>query len=111
MKFTLFVDESGDAGISKLRSGSKGGSSLYMTMGGVLVRNDDIPEILKKLNDFRESITKQDSLHCCKLCHERKVNFGRFLAIQPLLCFGVISHKKTLGSYKETIGDKHTLLQ
>ncbi len=74
-----------------------------MTMGGVLVPDIKAETIKKNLNEFRKEITKQPNLHCKNMRHEQKVRFSQFLNNQKVLCFGVISLKSTLGSYKKDI--------
>ncbi len=101
--YTLYIDESGDAGINKVRTKIAGGASPYMTMGGVLVPDREAETIKRHLNEFRKEITKKPDLHCKNLKHEQKVRFSKFLNDQKVLCFGVISLKSTLGGYKEDI--------
>ena len=107
--YTFYVDESGDAGIGKIRTKTNGGASPYMTMGGVLVPNIKYETLKVALNEFREEVTNQDDLHCKRLRHEQKVRFSEFLRSQRVLCFGVISLKSTLGAYKKDIGNDSSL--
>jgi len=101
--YTLYIDESGDAGINKVRTRTVAGASPYMTMGGVLVPDIKSKTITENLNEFRQKITKQPNLHCKNIRHEQKVRFSQFLNNQKVLCFGVVSLKSTLGNYKEDI--------
>jgi len=101
--YTLFVDESGDAGISQVRTENSKGASPYMTLGAVLVPNVLMEKIRGDLDAFRNKITKKDSFHCNNLGHENKVRFSEFLTQQRVVCFGVVSLKETLGKYKEDI--------
>ena len=47
--YTLYIDESGEAGINKVRSDLSPGASPYMTLGGCLVANSDAEKIRNKL--------------------------------------------------------------
>jgi predicted metalloprotease len=107
IKFTLFIDESGDAGIGKIRTSSEGGATPYMTLGGALVSNDQIAIVSEALNDVSEQIGRYD-LHCNRLSHEQKVHFARTVAALPIRCFGMISLKETLGEYRLEIKSDHT---
>lgn len=104
MKYTLYVDESGQSGIKKIKSDTEGGASRYMTMGGVLVPDDNRPHLRKVLAELTSAIGKAD-LHCSKLNHNQIVKFAQTLAKEEVVLFGVISLKETLGTYKDDIGE------
>ena len=102
---TFLIDESGEAGISKIRSSKSGGASPYMTLGGVLLETDQLEKYRSYVETIRQHVGKK-SLHCNQLRHFQKVYFAKRVAeIPPLHCFGVISRKETLGWYKNTIDD------
>lgn len=101
-KYTLFVDESGEAGIQKVRTDKSGGASPYMTLGAALVVNQDQGGIRLELEKIAEKFGKND-LHCANLKHAQKVYYTRSLKSVRFLAFGVISHKSTLGSYNQKI--------
>ncbi|MFD1157122.1 DUF3800 domain-containing protein [Roseovarius aestuarii] len=102
MKFTFFVDESGQSGIKKIRSKTEGGASRYMTLGGVLVPNQLRNGIRNRLSKLASEFGKPD-LHCSKINHNQICRFTQELAKEKILLFGVISLKETLGSYGEDI--------
>ena len=104
MKYTLYVDESGQSGIKKVKSDTEGGASRYMTMGGVLVRNENCEHLRKVLAELTSVVGKAD-LHCSRLKHNQTVRFAQTLAKEDVVLFGVISLKETLGSYKDDIGN------
>jgi hypothetical protein len=103
MAYTFYIDESGDAGINKVRTENEGGASPYMTMGGVLVPDTISQDIQNNLDDLRKNISLRSDLHCKSLCHESKVRFSEFVNQQDVICFGVISLKSTLGGYQKNI--------
>ncbi|MEP3296901.1 MAG: DUF3800 domain-containing protein [Pseudoruegeria sp.] len=102
MKYTFFVDESGQSGIKRIRSDSTPGASRYMTLGGVLIPETKKEEILNGLNKLKKQIDRP-ALHCSKLKHKQIVRFAQFVADQQVLLFGVISLKETLGDYASDI--------
>lgn len=109
MSYTLYIDESGDAGIKKIRDGDQGGASPMMTMGGVLIPNDQIENVRKGLDELRRLITKRDNFHCQNMSHEEKGRLAQFVSQLPVVLVGVISSKSTLGGYKAEINDDQNL--
>jgi hypothetical protein len=55
--YTFYIDESGDAGTGQVRSGTEGGASPYMTLGGVLVRDSDGQRLKQFLTDMASVCT------------------------------------------------------
>ncbi|MEM7059956.1 MAG: DUF3800 domain-containing protein [Pseudomonadota bacterium] len=102
-KYALYVDESGEAGIGKVRSSKQTGASPYMALGGVLVPQGLENTLKTQLDEIARKFGKAH-LHCNKLSHAQKVFYSRQIAKQKVLLFGVISLKETLGWYKDEIG-------
>jgi len=107
-RFTIFIDESGEAGIGKVRSGSSGGASPYMTLGASLIRNHSRKAIEDTLDKVCTEIGK-NPLHCSQLKHYQILHFVRQITQQQMRLFGVISRKATLGSYKAAIADDSSM--
>lgn len=103
MGYTLYVDESGDAGIKKIRDGDQAGASPMMTMGGVLIPDHQLDATRQALGELRAQITKRDHFHCQNMPHEEKVRLAQFVNQLPVILVGVISAKSTLGGYKKEI--------
>ncbi len=101
-KYTLFIDESGEAGIANVRSSASGGASPYMTLGAVLIPNVLHSKVTEKLALITKRFDKKN-LHCNRLRHEQKVRYSKVVNTFKVKCFGIISLKETLGSYKEDI--------
>jgi len=101
--YTLYVDESGDAGIGKIRGEGNGGACPYMTLGAVLVPDHMRDDLCKTLENIATTFGKED-LHCSNLGHEQKVYFSYAMAKERILLFGMISFKETLKEYKGAIG-------
>lgn len=100
--YTLYVDESGDVGLGKERTATAGGASPYFTLGAVLVADDVSRDLREHLNQIAKTMSK-DYLHCQKLTHRQKVYYAREMSNAPIVFFGVISMKGTLGKYKDDI--------
>jgi hypothetical protein len=107
-RFTIFIDESGEAGIGKVRSESSDGASPYMTLGASLISNRYRGTIEDALAKICTEIGK-NTLHCSQLKHYQILHFVRQITQQKIRLFGVVSHKKTLGNYKETIADDSSM--
>lgn len=107
-RFTVYIDESGEAGIGKIRSPSGKGASQYMTLGAALVPNRSkraIKDTLEKL----ASELKKPSLHCSQLNHYQIVHAIRSIRRHRMRLFGVISNKATLGTYKRDISSDSSM--
>ncbi len=94
-KYTFLIDESGDAGIRAIRTEIQKGSSPYMTLGGVVFREQDRNLLHTALDEIQTTIGKKD-LHCNQLKHQYKVYFARKTASLPIYLIGLISNKDTL---------------
>ncbi|WP_322895072.1 MULTISPECIES: DUF3800 domain-containing protein, partial [unclassified Yoonia] len=108
MKFNIYIDESGEAGIGKVRDGSSVGASPYFVMAAVVCQ--PTAEVLAKnaLSDAKDKIGKKSWKHATELGHTQKVFLARELNRLPVRFFAVISRKQTLGSYKSEIkGNAH----
>lgn len=106
-RFTILIDESGEAGIRKVRSESSGGASPYMTLGASLISNRSRKAIEDTL--VRVSAEIKKPLHCSQLKHYEILHFVRQVSRQKMRLFGVISRKATLGSYKSQIADDSSM--
>lgn len=42
MSFTVYIDQSGDCGIDKVRTNDKDGATPYLTLGAVLIKDSEI---------------------------------------------------------------------
>ncbi|MDR7147188.1 DUF3800 domain-containing protein [Rhizobium sp. BE258] len=100
--YTVVVDESGEAGISKVRTGSSGGASPYLTLGACIYRTETEDELISDLDRVKVLLKKAD-LHCSSLGHFHKVRYAREISNNKFMAFGVISDKSTLGGYKSKI--------
>lgn len=106
MKYTLYIDESGDAGITKIRTATTGGSSQFMTLGAALVPNS-LQEKVRLDLQIIASLFQRQSLHCNRLNHNQIVRYAQDVSLHKLLLFSVASFKPTLGDYSKGIDHNH----
>lgn len=107
-KYTLFIDESGEAGIGKIRSESSPGASPYMTLGAAIVPNR-YREVIEAILTTLSSEIGKNPLHCSKLNHYQILHFARNVVQQRVRLFGVVSRKSTLGGYRDVISEDSTM--
>ena len=103
LKFNVYIDESGEAGIGKVRSNTSGGASPYFVMAAVVCQ--PTAEVLAKnvFQDARDIIGKKRWKHATDLGHRQKVYLAKELNRLPVRFFAVISRKETLGDYGSEI--------
>lgn len=110
MPCTIYIDESGDTGITKLRSSAEGGSSPYFVMGAVAMQPATEIQAKKLLDQLQSEFKKPKRWkHATDLNHSQRTYFCRELSKLHVRCFGLISHKPTLEEYaKEIEWDPHS---
>lgn len=103
MQYTIYIDESGEAGIAKVRQGATPGASPYFVLGAAVFQPAAEIRARSVINEFKETIGKTVWKHATDLEHSEKVLLGRLLGQLPVRFFAVISNKSTLDDYKKTI--------
>lgn len=103
MKFNIYVDESGEAGIKKVRSGNSPGASPYFVLGAVVCQPTAEIHAKNTLTAFKQQIGKSSWKHATDLGHSEKVFLARELGRLPVRYFAVLSNKNTLKDYKTQI--------
>jgi len=102
MKCSVFIDESGDAGISKVRIDGQRGSSPYFVLAAAVIPNTDLVGA-KQILDAVETRIPKKWAHATDLNHPQKVFFAREASKLRVRYFSVISRKSTLGVYADEI--------
>lgn len=100
MNFTVYIDESGDAGISKVRDQDNPGASEYFVLGAIVVPSIYEQDVINTYKKLRLAIRKRNWKHATDLGHSEKVFVSREMASLNVRYFGLISNKSTLGEYK-----------
>ncbi len=103
MSFTIYIDESGDAGISKIASPQSGGSSPYFVLGAVVCQPTAEIHAKNAISLARETFGKKKWKHATQLGHFERVYLARELGRLPVRYFAVVSNKHTLGDYGSDI--------
>ncbi|WP_317056109.1 DUF3800 domain-containing protein [Roseovarius rhodophyticola] len=100
----MFIDESGDTGVSSIRSSERGGSSEYFAMGAVVMQPATMTLARKLMDQLQHDFGKQKRWkHATNLNHSQKLHFCKSLSKLHVRFFGLISYKPTLGDYAEDI--------
>lgn len=108
VSYTFVVDESGHAGINKIRSSTHGGASPFMTLGGALIRERSRGEIEADLIRIAQK-AGINHIHCKDIKNHFKIVYcAREISKLDVRLFGLISRKDTLGSYREKIEHSHS---
>ena len=98
----IFIDESGEAGISKVRTDTSHGSSPYFVLAAAVMPQAVRIKAEKTLSAVEAAIPKKWS-HATDLTHSQTVFWSREAAKVNLRFFAVISNKSTLGTYSDRI--------
>lgn len=98
----IFIDESGETGISKVRSGKKSGASPYFVMAAAVMPEAATINARQVLKDAMATIPKKWK-HATDLNHSQTVYLAREMAKPNLRFFAVVSNKATLGDYANMI--------
>lgn len=73
MKFNVYIDESGEAGIAKIRGIDGKGSSPYFVMAAVVFQLTTEVLVKNVMLEFKERIEKKSWKHATQLNHSQKV--------------------------------------
>lgn len=103
MSFTVYIDESGEAGISKVRDESNPGASPYFVLGAVVCQPTAEVHAANAMDQIRQAIKRKSWAHATDLNHHEKVFLAREISRLPVRYFATISFKKTLSGYKGQI--------
>ncbi len=98
----VFIDESGEAGISKVRTDTSHGASPYFVLAATVMPKAVRIQAERTLDAVEAAIPKKWS-HATDLTHSQTVFRSREAAKVNLRFFAVISNKGTLGAYSERI--------
>lgn len=98
MSCTVYIDESGDAGIGKIRSEHQAGASPYFVLAAAVMPSATQIHARSLLSKVESSIPKKWK-HATELNHAQTVFFCRAAASVNMRFFAVVSKKSTLGEY------------
>lgn len=98
----VLIDESGEAGITRVRGKSGGGSSPYFVLAAALVPSEEKEKATEALKHASKTLVKKWA-HATDLSHAQTVFWARSAASLNMRYFAVISKKSTLEGYADRI--------
>ncbi len=102
MSCLVYIDESGESGIAKIREGRQGGSSPYFVLAAAVMPRAVAINAKRVLDAVNSDLGKKWS-HATDLSHSQTVYWARRSVDVNLRYFAVIYNKATLGAYSERI--------
>lgn len=96
--YVLYIDEAGDDGLAKIRPVAENGSSEWLVISGVLVRQKYESSVVNWVADIRQKInsTQGPALHYRKLIQSKRIKACEILSAHPLRGFSICSNKKSM---------------
>ncbi|PCJ99468.1 MAG: hypothetical protein COA45_05380 [Zetaproteobacteria bacterium] len=96
MTYTIYIDESGDDGIRKIRQADDTrGATPWFTLGAFMIKDSDYTQIADTITSCELEINKK-SLHFKSLSHRQRIYVCTQFCALPIICFGTICNKETL---------------
>lgn len=103
MACKIFIDESGEAGIAKVRNEKSGGASPYFVLAAAVMPSAAAVHAASVLKEVNEVFLPKKWSHATDLNHSQTVFWAKSATKVNLRFFAVISNKSTLGDYAELI--------
>ena len=95
MSYTLYIDESGEEGLTNIRTETTPGASPWLVFGAALIKDDDYDEAIEKIQFIEESINLR-ALHFSNIRqHKKKVFSFKEIAKLDAVFFGTASNKQS----------------
>lgn len=108
-EFIAYIDESGDDGLKVFRDIGQNGSTHWLVLSCIIVRQTNDLSLVKRRDDIRKIISpfkKKRDIHFTNLNHEQRMFYCSELAKMPLKCISVFSNKKALSEEYRKIYSK-----
>lgn len=103
MDVTVFIDESGETGISKVRTDGSPGASPYFVMAAAVIPSAAQVHARKVLSELKADFDGKDWAHATDLTHWRTKHLCKRISEINMRLFAVVSNKATLGGYADAI--------
>lgn len=106
--FIVYIDESGDTGLNKIRPKDANGASEWLTLGASLYHCEDEIKTVEFIRDVRKRIndTQGPDLHFRRLSDPKKLFACQQLSLQPARAFAVLSHKPNMKGYRNQAAER-----
>jgi hypothetical protein len=104
--YVAYIDEAGCLGLKRLRPKDRWGSSEWFVLGAVVVSRAHEEDVKTWVDDMLEAVRgkqppgRRQCLHFRNLNDAHKALVCAQLALKPVRCFAVASHKKSLLTWK-----------
>lgn len=107
--YILYVDESGDDGISTVRPIDPQGASEWMILSGVLIHTKNHLRPVEWIREFKSTIkgSQRPDLHFANLTDPQRLAVCEHLASKHLRWFAVASNKRNMRGYRNPRAEKH----
>lgn len=104
--FSVYIDESGDDGLSKFREpGGHGGASSWLVISALVLRGVHSLDSVQWRDQINGILLdrKKRELHFAELNHGQKLAATKILGEKPVRCVSVLAHKLSIppNTYKE----------
>lgn len=101
-EYILYIDEAGDDGLKRVKPLDLNGSSEWLFIGGLLIREEYEKELVSWIKEIRTDInaTQSPALHYRKLSPTKRQRACEMLAEKPCRFFIVASNKKNMKDYR-----------
>lgn len=108
MSYTLYIDESGEEGVSKIRTAKTSGASPWLSFGACLIKDSDYETIKSTIHEIEKELNIPSGLHLKSLSHKQKVYACKQLSKIEAVFFATASNKTSAkrGSYLEYIEEE-----
>jgi hypothetical protein len=106
--FIVYIDESGDPGLNKVKPLDPNGASEWLTLGASLYHYEDEPTTVTFIREVRGLIkeTQGPDLHFRRLSDRKKLIVCQQLSAQPTRGFAVLSHKPNMKGYRNQAAER-----
>lgn len=103
--YTLYIDESGEEGVNKIRTPNAPGASPWLCFGAFLINDSDYDTLNSLIHELEQDLNISSGLHFKNLRHKQRVYACTKLAHINATFFGTLSNKlsTTSGVYIEQI--------
>jgi hypothetical protein len=110
--YVLYIDESGDTGLDKVKPGSPGGATEWLVLSGYLVAAEHDSKLVSWVQDVQAEIrNKRRNIHFNKLLPFKKSLICAALAKKDARCFLVMSNKRNVQGYQnKKLGEERSWL-
>jgi len=106
--YIAYIDEAGDPGLKKVRPIDEGGSSEWLVLSAVLMRQKWEPDVVGWVDSIRNDIgiRQRRDLHYRDLSPTRRRVVASRLGELPVRAFALCSNKKNMRGYRNARAEK-----